>query len=54
MVPADYQDCNGKMVHVPSDLFVRMEKHKEDPIDYEDDIEDVSSSFSLLLCTEQY
>ncbi|XP_073492514.1 voltage-dependent T-type calcium channel subunit alpha-1H isoform X2 [Aquarana catesbeiana] len=53
MVPADYQDCNGKMVHVPSDLFVRMEKHKEDPIDYEDDIED-SFCFRLRKTLEPY
>ncbi|XP_056389771.1 voltage-dependent T-type calcium channel subunit alpha-1H isoform X4 [Hyla sarda] len=53
MVPADYQDCNGKMVHVPSELFVRVEKHKEDPVDYEDDLED-SYCFRLRKMLEPY
>ncbi|CAJ0915153.1 unnamed protein product [Ranitomeya imitator] len=53
MVPADYQDCNGKMVHVPSDLFVRVDKHKEDPADYEDDLED-SYCFRLRKTLEPY
>ncbi|XP_040295213.1 voltage-dependent T-type calcium channel subunit alpha-1H isoform X3 [Bufo bufo] len=53
MVPADYQDCNGKMVHVPSDLFVRVDKHKEEPVDYEDDLED-SYCFRLRKILEPY
>ncbi|KAM8961278.1 voltage-dependent T-type calcium channel subunit alpha-1H isoform 2-T2 [Pelodytes ibericus] len=40
MVASEYSDCNGKMLHVPSDLFVRVEKHKEEALDYEDDLED--------------
>ncbi|NWV02130.1 CAC1H protein, partial [Upupa epops] len=40
VVPAEYQDCNGKMVHVPSEFFLRVEGHKEDAADYEDDVED--------------
>ncbi|KAM4024360.1 voltage-dependent T-type calcium channel subunit alpha-1H isoform 3-T3 [Anomaloglossus baeobatrachus] len=53
MVPADYQDCNGKTVHVPSDLFVRVDKHKDDPADYEDDLED-SYCFRLRKMLEPY
>ncbi|OCT64411.1 hypothetical protein XELAEV_180455116mg, partial [Xenopus laevis] len=53
MVPSDYQDCNGKMMHVPSDLFVRVEKHREDPLDYEDDIED-SYCFRIRKMLEPY
>uniref|UniRef100_A0A8C5PV78 Calcium voltage-gated channel subunit alpha1 H n=1 Tax=Leptobrachium leishanense TaxID=445787 RepID=A0A8C5PV78_9ANUR len=53
MVPSDYQDCNGKMLHVPSDLFVRVEKHKEEPMDYEDDLED-SYCFRLRKMLEPY
>ncbi|NWT01382.1 CAC1H protein, partial [Mionectes macconnelli] len=39
-LPPEFQDCNGKMVHVPSELFLRLDGHKEDPLDYEDDMED--------------
>lgn len=42
VLPAEYQDCNGKMVHVPSEFFLRVDSHKEDAMDYEDDMEDVS------------
>ncbi|XP_054849657.1 voltage-dependent T-type calcium channel subunit alpha-1H [Eublepharis macularius] len=40
MVPAEYQDCNGKMVHVPSEFYLHMDGHKDDPLDYDDDLED--------------
>ncbi|XP_053132595.1 voltage-dependent T-type calcium channel subunit alpha-1H isoform X3 [Hemicordylus capensis] len=40
MVPTEYQDCNGKMVHVPSEFYLRMDGHKDDPLDYDDDMED--------------
>ncbi|KFP04777.1 Voltage-dependent T-type calcium channel subunit alpha-1I, partial [Calypte anna] len=40
VLPAEYQDCNGKMVHVPSEFFLRVDGHKEDAPDYEDDGED--------------
>ncbi|XP_062444633.1 voltage-dependent T-type calcium channel subunit alpha-1H isoform X2 [Rhea pennata] len=40
VLPAEYQDCNGKMVHVPSEFFLRIDSHKEDALDYEDDMED--------------
>ncbi|MEE6497872.1 hypothetical protein FKM82_002904, partial [Ascaphus truei] len=53
MVPSEYQDCNGKMMHVPSDLFVRVDKPKEEPLDYEDDIED-SYCFRIRKTLEPY
>ncbi|NXE12734.1 CAC1H protein, partial [Lophotis ruficrista] len=40
VLPAEYQDCNGKMMHVPSEFFLRVDGHKEDAMDYEDDMED--------------
>ncbi|KFW84495.1 Voltage-dependent T-type calcium channel subunit alpha-1I, partial [Manacus vitellinus] len=40
VLPPEFQDCNGKMVHVPSELFLRVDGHKEDALDYEDDMED--------------
>ncbi|NXX63469.1 CAC1H protein, partial [Scopus umbretta] len=40
ILPAEYQDCNGKMVHVPSEFFLRVDGHKEDAMEYEDDMED--------------
>ncbi|XP_063286517.1 voltage-dependent T-type calcium channel subunit alpha-1H isoform X3 [Pelobates fuscus] len=54
MVPSEFQDCNGKMLHVPSELFVRVEKHKEEPpLDYEDDLED-SYCFRIRKILEPY
>ncbi|KAM4632297.1 voltage-dependent T-type calcium channel subunit alpha-1H [Discoglossus pictus] len=53
MVQPEFQDCNGKIMHVPSDLFVRVDKHKEDPLDYEDDIED-SYCFRIRKILEPY
>ncbi|XP_030067538.1 voltage-dependent T-type calcium channel subunit alpha-1H isoform X2 [Microcaecilia unicolor] len=40
MAPAEYQDCNGKMMHVPSEFFMRIDTQKDDPLDYDDDMED--------------
>uniref|UniRef100_A0A8C0JAA0 Calcium voltage-gated channel subunit alpha1 H n=1 Tax=Chelonoidis abingdonii TaxID=106734 RepID=A0A8C0JAA0_CHEAB len=42
VLPTEYQDCNGKMVHVPSEFFLRIDSHKDDPLDYDDDMDDVS------------
>ncbi|XP_053550714.1 voltage-dependent T-type calcium channel subunit alpha-1H [Bombina bombina] len=53
LVPSEFQDCNGKTLHVPSDLFVRVDKPKEDPLDYEDDIED-SYCFRIRKILEPY
>ncbi|XP_069066231.1 voltage-dependent T-type calcium channel subunit alpha-1H isoform X4 [Pleurodeles waltl] len=40
ILPSEYPDCNGKIVHVPSDLFMRIDNHKEEPLDYDDDMDD--------------
>uniref|UniRef100_A0A670JHW5 Ion transport domain-containing protein n=1 Tax=Podarcis muralis TaxID=64176 RepID=A0A670JHW5_PODMU len=40
MLPAEYQDCNGKMLHVPSEFYLHVDGHKDDTLDYDDDMED--------------
>lgn len=42
MLPLEYQDCNGKMLQVPSELYLHLDGRKEDPFDYDDNMEDVS------------
>lgn len=42
MIPTEYQDCNGKMVHVPNEFYLHMDGHKDDPLDFDDDMDDVS------------
>uniref|UniRef100_A0A670JGT5 Ion transport domain-containing protein n=1 Tax=Podarcis muralis TaxID=64176 RepID=A0A670JGT5_PODMU len=44
MLPAEYQDCNGKMLHVPSEFYLHVDGHKDDTLDYDDDMEDVSQN----------
>uniref|UniRef100_A0A8C5RJC3 Voltage-dependent T-type calcium channel subunit alpha-1H n=1 Tax=Laticauda laticaudata TaxID=8630 RepID=A0A8C5RJC3_LATLA len=39
MLPLEYQDCNGKMLQVPSELYLHLDGHKEDPFDYDDNME---------------
>lgn len=41
--PPEFHDCNGKMGHGPAEFFLRVDGHKEDGLDYEDDMEDVSA-----------
>ncbi|KFP84358.1 Voltage-dependent T-type calcium channel subunit alpha-1I, partial [Acanthisitta chloris] len=53
VLPAEYQDCNGKMVHVPSEFFLRVDGHKEDAMDYEDDMED-SYCYRIRKALEPY
>ncbi|XP_058013632.1 voltage-dependent T-type calcium channel subunit alpha-1H [Ahaetulla prasina] len=40
MLPLEYQDCNGKMLQVPSELYLHLDGRKEDPFDYDDNMED--------------
>lgn len=43
LLPAEFHDCNGKMGHSPgAEFFLRVDGHKEDTLDYEDDMDDVS------------
>uniref|UniRef100_A0A8C6NF21 Voltage-dependent T-type calcium channel subunit alpha-1H n=1 Tax=Melopsittacus undulatus TaxID=13146 RepID=A0A8C6NF21_MELUD len=53
VLPPEYQDCNGKMVHVPSEFFLRVDGHKEDAMDYEDDMED-SYCYRIRKALEPY
>uniref|UniRef100_A0A8C0JA90 Calcium voltage-gated channel subunit alpha1 H n=1 Tax=Chelonoidis abingdonii TaxID=106734 RepID=A0A8C0JA90_CHEAB len=48
-----YQDCNGKMVHVPSEFFLRIDSHKDDPLDYDDDMDD-SYCYRIRKALEPY
>ncbi|XP_039223859.1 voltage-dependent T-type calcium channel subunit alpha-1H isoform X2 [Crotalus tigris] len=40
MLPLEYQDCNGKMLQVPSELYLHLDSRKEDPFDYDENMED--------------
>ncbi|NWY67470.1 CAC1H protein, partial [Erithacus rubecula] len=41
LLPAEFHDCNGKMGHAPgAEFFLRVDGHKEDTLDYEDDMDD--------------
>ncbi|XP_060540015.1 voltage-dependent T-type calcium channel subunit alpha-1H isoform X1 [Pantherophis guttatus] len=40
MLPLEYQDCNGKMLQVPTELYLHLDGRKEDPFDYDDNMED--------------
>ncbi|XP_072456845.1 voltage-dependent T-type calcium channel subunit alpha-1H isoform X6 [Notamacropus eugenii] len=53
LLPLEYQDCNGQMVHMPSEFFLRIDSHKEDPSDYDDDMDD-SYCFRLKKMLEPY
>uniref|UniRef100_A0A4X2L8Q0 Calcium voltage-gated channel subunit alpha1 H n=1 Tax=Vombatus ursinus TaxID=29139 RepID=A0A4X2L8Q0_VOMUR len=54
LLPRECRDCNGQMVHVPSEFFLRIDSHKEDPSDYDDDMDDNSSisHFYTLICRQ--
>ncbi|XP_041062088.1 voltage-dependent T-type calcium channel subunit alpha-1H-like [Carcharodon carcharias] len=53
VIPCDYQDCNGKSLHIPNEVFPRMDNHKDDPNDYEDEIDD-SYCFRIRQFLEPY
>ncbi|XP_062999326.1 voltage-dependent T-type calcium channel subunit alpha-1H [Elgaria multicarinata webbii] len=53
VLPAEFQDCNGKLVHVPSEFYLHMDGHKDDPLDYEDDMED-SYCYRIRKALEPY
>lgn len=42
LLPTKFHDCNGQMVALPSEFFLRIDSHKEDAAEFDDDIEDVS------------
>lgn len=42
LLPTKLHDCNGQMLALPSEFFLRIDSHKEDPAEFDDDMEDVS------------
>lgn len=42
LLPAKLHDCNGQVLSLPSEFFLRIDSHKEDPAEFDDDMEDVS------------
>ncbi|XP_034781997.2 voltage-dependent T-type calcium channel subunit alpha-1H-like isoform X1 [Acipenser ruthenus] len=50
---AEHQDCNGKALHIPHEFFLHVDNHKDDPSDYEEDI-DGSYCFRIRKMLEPY
>lgn len=42
LLPTKLHDCNGQVLALPSEFFLRVDSHKEDPAEFDDDVEDVS------------
>uniref|UniRef100_A0A8I3PH29 Voltage-dependent T-type calcium channel subunit alpha-1H n=1 Tax=Canis lupus familiaris TaxID=9615 RepID=A0A8I3PH29_CANLF len=40
LAPAKFQECNGQVLALPTEFFLRIDSHKEDPADFDDDVED--------------
>ncbi|XP_075420640.1 voltage-dependent T-type calcium channel subunit alpha-1H isoform X1 [Tenrec ecaudatus] len=40
LLPAKSPDCNGQTVALPSEFFLHIDSHREDPAEFEDDMED--------------
>ncbi|XP_073916569.1 voltage-dependent T-type calcium channel subunit alpha-1H [Castor canadensis] len=53
LLPAKFHDCNGQMVALPSEFFLRIDSHKEDAAELDDDMED-SCCFRLHKVLEPY
>ncbi|XP_028616717.1 voltage-dependent T-type calcium channel subunit alpha-1H isoform X1 [Grammomys surdaster] len=53
LLPTKFHDCNGQMVALPSEFFLRIDSHKEDAAEFDDDIED-SCCFRLHKVLEPY
>ncbi|KAL4676561.1 hypothetical protein H8959_010706 [Pygathrix nigripes] len=51
--PTKCRDCNGQMVALPSEFFLRVDSHREDAADLDDDLED-SCCFRLHKVLEPY
>ncbi|XP_032125359.1 voltage-dependent T-type calcium channel subunit alpha-1H isoform X4 [Sapajus apella] len=51
--PAKCRDCNGQMVALPSEFFLRIDSHREDAAELDDDLED-SCCFRLHKVLEPY
>lgn len=53
LLPAKLPDCNGQALALPREFFLRIDSHKEDSAEFDDDMEDVSGGrphASLLSC----
>lgn len=42
LLPTKLHDCNGQLLSLPSEFFLRIDSHKDDPAEFDDDMEDVS------------
>nr|XP_019611801.1 PREDICTED: voltage-dependent T-type calcium channel subunit alpha-1H isoform X1 [Rhinolophus sinicus] len=40
LLPTKLHDCNGQVLTLPSEFFLRIDSHKEDPAEYDEDVED--------------
>ncbi|XP_044792329.2 voltage-dependent T-type calcium channel subunit alpha-1H isoform X6 [Bubalus bubalis] len=40
LLPTKVHDCNGQVLALPSEFFLRIDSHKEDPAEFDDDVED--------------
>ncbi|XP_054445155.1 voltage-dependent T-type calcium channel subunit alpha-1H isoform X1 [Pteronotus mesoamericanus] len=40
LLPTKLHDCNGQMLALPSEFFLRIDSHKEDLAEFDDDLED--------------
>ncbi|XP_034877762.1 voltage-dependent T-type calcium channel subunit alpha-1H isoform X2 [Mirounga leonina] len=40
LLPTKFHDCNGQVLALPSEFFLRIDSHKEDPAEFDDDMED--------------
>uniref|UniRef100_A0A667ILF7 Calcium voltage-gated channel subunit alpha1 H n=1 Tax=Lynx canadensis TaxID=61383 RepID=A0A667ILF7_LYNCA len=39
LLPSRFHDCNGQVLALPSEFFLRIDSHKEDSAEYDDDVE---------------
>ncbi|XP_053412030.1 voltage-dependent T-type calcium channel subunit alpha-1H isoform X2 [Nycticebus coucang] len=53
LLPSKSHDCNGQTMALPSELFLRIDSHREDPADCDDDME-ASCCFRLHKVLEPY
>ncbi|XP_048188579.1 voltage-dependent T-type calcium channel subunit alpha-1H isoform X2 [Perognathus longimembris pacificus] len=53
LLSAKIHDCNGQMVALPSEFFLSIDSHKEDAVEFDDDVED-SCCFRLHKVLEPY
>ncbi|XP_073755852.1 voltage-dependent T-type calcium channel subunit alpha-1H isoform X1 [Callorhinus ursinus] len=40
LLPTKFHDCNGQVLALPSEFFLRIDSHKEDLAEFDDDMED--------------